>query len=223
MDPGYWISATFAVLLGAIGVRTEETPRHAVLVEDGAYEIRRYEPWLAARTRVEGGMKASSSPAFRTLASYIFGANRARQPIAMTAPVVMEPPAAELIPMTAPVTMAPGTNSTEMRFMVPSRYTRETVPAPLDARVEIVEVPAEDLAVVRFSGTLSEEAVAECLRELRRWIAARSDYEAAGPYRVAGYDSPFTLPFMRRNEVMLPVKPRAPDATPPPATPAPSS
>lgn len=216
MDIGYWLITALSALLGTFGLRLEENPRHETLVQESAYEIRRYDPHLAIRTRVDGGMKASSGTAFRTLAGYIFGNNRSRATVAMTAPVTMEPPS-EKVAMTAPVTMAPGAGSTEMRFVIPSRYTRETVPEPADPRVEVIDVPAETVAVVRFTGLLTEDAVAECRQELEKWLAAREDWVAAGPYRVAGYDPPFTLPFLRKNEVMIPVKPRAPETSPPAA------
>lgn len=201
MDIGYWLVTALSALLGTFGLRMEENPRHETLVQDSAYEIRRYDPYLAIRTRVDGGMRASSGTAFRTLAGYIFGDNRSRATVAMT----------------APVTMAPEAGSTEMRFMIPSGYKRETVPEPADPRVEVIDVPAETVAVVRFTGLLTEEAVAECRRELEKWLAAREDYVADGPYRVAGYDPPFTLPFLRRNEVMIPVKPRETGTSPPAA------
>lgn len=193
-----------------VGIRTEETPRYETIVKDGDHEIRRYAPYLVATTRASGSREEASNQSFRILAGYIFGNNRTRESISMTAPVVMTPESTK-IPMTAPVVMTPDGESWEMAFVLPARFTRETLPVPVDPRVAIREMPAEDLAVVRFSGSVNQEEALKQERGLRDWCTRTQGqaYEAAGTYRFAGYDPPWTLPPLRRNEVMIPVKRRA--------------
>lgn len=193
-----------------VGIRTAQEPRHEVLVKDGVHEIRRYAPYIVATTSSAGDRDASANDSFRLLAGYIFGNNRARESIEMTAPVVMKAEGTS-IEMTAPVVMAPDGERWTMAFVLPERFTLENVPMPVDPRIEIREVPAEDLAVVRFSGIADQQAILAQERKLRAWLgqAQGHAYEALGGYRYAGYDPPFTLPFLRRNEVMIPVKPAA--------------
>lgn len=208
-------AAIGAVALGActvIGVRagTEEPP-YDILARQGEVEIRRYAPRLAAETLVEGagGEEAARTIGFRRLAGYIFGANRPAAKIAMTAPVEQAASADPVrIAMTAPVAQAAeGPDAWRIRFFMPARWTRETLPEPTDPKVAIVEVPGEVMAVRRFSGLPSAEAVrAEAARlgealEHGPWVAE-------GPILAWFYDPPWTLPPLRRNEVAVRVVPR---------------
>ena len=167
-----------------------EEPRHAVVERVGEVEIREYVPRLAAEVTVEGDEEAARSAGFRSLAAYIFGKNRTGKDIAMTAPVAAQP-------------SAPGRWT--IRFFMPSEYNDQTLPAPADPAVRIVAVPAETMAVLRFTGSRSAEAMARGRAELLRALRA-------GPWVVAGepvdwfYDPPWTLPMLRRNEVAVPVR-----------------
>lgn len=203
-DLGYWLATAFSALLGTVGIRMEETPDYRTLRSEGRFEIRAYGPLLVAETRDPGSPREAADVSFRRLAAYIFGANTAGAKIAMTAPVTMAR-AGEKIAMTAPVTMEPAGTESVMRFVVPSKFTRETVPQPTDAGVVLRELPAETVAVVRYSGRSTPQAVEECERALREWLSAKR-IGAEGPARIANYDSPFALPFLRRNEVMIPVQ-----------------
>ncbi|MFN3429916.1 MAG: SOUL family heme-binding protein [Candidatus Sericytochromatia bacterium] len=191
-------------LANVFGVRLEEHPRHQMLVREADKEIRRYGARLIVTTRAEGSREATQSRNFRVLAAYIFGNNRQRDRIAMTTPVIQRGEGAP-IAMTAPVVMTPDGSSWAMSFILPSRYTPDTVPVPNDPRIELVEEPAEEVAVIRFSGVPRDRVLRAKARELQRWLDARADYESAGPYRFAAYDPPFTVPFLRRNEIMIPV------------------
>jgi hypothetical protein len=188
------------LLLGAcslVGVRSgTEQPAYEVVDRlGGGAEVRRYGPRLAAETAVPGpdGWDTRGA-AFRTLAGYIFGDGRPEGPkIAMTAPVEIDG------------TAAPG--GLVMRFFMPASHTRATLPEPADGRVRIVEVPAGTAAVLRFAGSTGAAAVAAREAELARALAG-SAWEAAGPAVAMFYDPPWTLPFLRRNEVAVPVRPR---------------
>jgi hypothetical protein len=196
-----FVSALGALVAGAcsvVGVSDTPEPPHAVLERLGeAAEVRRYAPRVAAEATIEGGGR---NAAFGLLFDYITGANDGGAKIAMTTPVATEEAGAK-IAMTAPVAEGDGFS---MRFFLPEGYTAETAPRPQDPRVRIVALPAEEVAVLRFSGARDAGALAEKRRALEALIAA-SDWEAAGPAQSWFYDPPWTLPPMRRNEIAIPV------------------
>ena len=202
--------ATLAVesVAGFFGVRLYEEPRYAVEARlDAGVEIRRYEPRLAAEVVIAGATPDEElERAFRALFAYIAGANAGSaggEKIAMTAPVeVARQP--ERIAMTAPVETVRGDTGTRMRFFLPARFTRETAPTPSDLRVRIVDAPPETLAVLRFSGTASDGEIAQRRGALLRALEA-SRWRPDGEPVAFFYDAPFTLPFVRRNEVAVPV------------------
>ncbi len=184
---------------------TVEQPLYDVIATVDGVEIRQYGPRLAAETDMAGsdGIEAGQGSAFMRLAGFIFAQNRQGPEVAMTAPVAMQS-AAEPIAMTAPVAMEPGEEQGTMRFFMPAEYTLETLPKPGDDRVRIVTVPAQTLAVVRFSGELTDEAVAEQTTQLLRTIAG-SEWTVTGVPGVFGYDAPGTPLDQRRNEVFVEV------------------
>jgi hypothetical protein len=198
-----------SLLLGAcsvVGIRSgTEEPRFEVLDRVGEAEIRRYAPRIAAETTVPGAEEAARTEGFRRLAGYIFGGNAKRDRIAMTAPVAQA--RGERIAMTAPVAQAGDAAGWRIRFFMPAAYTMETLPVPDDARVALVEVPAETVAVLRFSGLPGAAAVARNAATLSAALET-SRWAAAGPAQAWFYDPPWTVPALRRNEIAAPVVPR---------------
>lgn len=186
------------------GIRTEETPKFSVVAEDGDKEIRRYAPQIQVRTWVEGDYEASTKTAFRKLFDYISGNNSIQRSIPMTAPV-MQARAAEKVVMTAPVIRSPGAGGWTMAFIAPEQYTLETVPKPIDPRIELVETPAKTVAVVRYTGSLSEDTIERYGAELTEWLQGHG-YRPLSQPQSAGYDPPWTLPFLRRNEVQIEIQ-----------------
>lgn len=185
------------------GVRSgTEEPRFEALGSEAGLEIRRYAPRLAAETTVAGDEEAARSEGFSRLARYIFGGNQGSARIAMTAPVAQD---SMRIAMTAPVAQAATAEGYRIRFFLPA--TLRDPPAPLDARVSIVEVPAETVAVLRFTGVPSPVAVAEARARLEAALPA-TRWAAAGEVVGWFYDPPWTIPALRRNEVAVPVVPR---------------
>jgi hypothetical protein len=202
------LGALVAALL-ALPARAEtEEPRYDVIEKQGDMEIRRYAPRLAAEVVVRADEEDARNAGFRLLADYIFGNNTARQEIAMTAPVAQQAARSEKIAMTAPVAQSREAGGAwRVRFFMPSRYTIATLPKPNNPDVEIVELPGETMAVLRFSNSRSAERVAEKTAELFRALD-RSRWIAAGEPVAWFYDPPWTLPFFRRNEVAVPVRAR---------------
>lgn len=201
-----------------VGVRdgTEEPAYEVVGLVNGA-EVRRYGPRLAAEVTVGGDEVAARSEGFSPLARFIFGANEGGAKVAMTAPVAQAP--AEKIAMTIPVVQGRANGGEwTIRFFMPSQYTEETLPRPKDERVRIITVPGETYAVLRFRGSTGPDAVAA---QKQRLMAAL----ATGPWAAAAepeawfYDPPWTIPNLRRNEVVVRVAPREPVIPPAPAAP----
>jgi hypothetical protein len=204
-----------APLLGActvLGMRTTEEPPFSVIERLGQAEIRRYGPRLLAEVEVEGDEQAARNQGFRPLAAYIFGENRSAERIGMTAPVVQQggpQPAGERIGMTAPVVQQGVVQQGEagrwrIGFLMPARYTRETLPLPRDARVTLRELPEETLAVLRFAGLPDEAAVRAAEARLAVALGA-SAWRVSGPGGTWFYDPPWTIPALRRSEVWRPV------------------
>ena len=183
-----------------------ENPKYNVITTDGDFEIREYQPMIAAEVTTTGEREKASNEAFRILAGYIFGKNIANDKIAMTAPVTVNNTKSEKIAMTSPVTYNESNNGEwNMRFMMPSKYTLETLPKPKDERIKFVEVRSEKFVVLRFSWWWSDSNINKHREMLEKYIADK-DIKTEGSYIFAGYNSPFTLPFLRRNEAMFKIK-----------------
>ena len=194
--------------LGAGAAMAIEIPQYRVLEQEGAYELREYAPYLLAETEVDSGFMNAGNVAFGRLFRYISGANSAQAEIAMTAPVEQGRQAeGEKIAMTAPVEQSRGEGVYRVGFVVPRKYSRDTVPKPLDPRVAIREVGARKVAVWRYSGRWTEENFREHEQQLRQILARkRLQAEPGDSAIIARYDAPFMPWFMRRNEVIIPLR-----------------
>lgn len=198
-----WMLAVLFVL--AVSVRAEaemykgnETPDYVVESAEGAVEVRRYEPHIAAEVTVSGDRDAAINAGFRVLAGYIFGGNEARAKVAMTTPVTQVP--SQKIAMTTPVTQTGSDQQWTVQFMMPTTYTMDTLPKPKDARIRFVTTKPKRMIVLRFSGLSTTGALAGRADELRAWAKANGRTIAGQPQYMF-YDAPFTLPWNRRNEV----------------------
>jgi len=195
------VAATTAFATGTTGSDGIETPEYQVERTLEAFEIREYRSRLVAEVEVEGSAKQASNNGFRILAGFIFGGNTSRQAVDMTAPVDLR--ASEKIAMTAPVDRRREGERWKVTFTMPSKYTAETLPVPSDDRIVVVEVPAKRYAAVRFSGAPSERALKSRIAEFRDAVTAEGIETTGGAVIYSRYDPPWTLPFMRRNELML--------------------
>lgn len=193
---------------GIFGSRVEQADYTVVKTMNG-YEIREYPAHIVAQTTVQGSYGESMSNGFRIVAGYIFGGNTKRESIAMTAPVVAQKEegsqASERIAMTAPVVATDEGDSQVISFGMPRSYTLETLPKPNDPRVKIVMIPARKYAVVRFSWYRSDARVKSMQAKLLSALA-RDGIVAEGSTAYAGYNAPWTPPWMTRNEVFVEVK-----------------
>ncbi|MGI4943599.1 MAG: SOUL family heme-binding protein [Janthinobacterium lividum] len=194
----------FVSACSVVGIRSgTEEPHYDVVERVGDAELRAYAPRLAAETVVSGSAEAARGEGFRRLAGYIFGGNAGGSRIAMTAPVAQaDAGAGQRIEMTAPVAQAPTGAGWSIRFYLPADIADP--PAPRDARVRIVTIPGETMAVLRFSGVASDGAIA-AQRARLLGLLAPGVWAPSGPPVTWFYDPPWTLPPFRRNEVAVPV------------------
>lgn len=212
-------------VLGRIGV---ETPKYEVIFKGSDYEIREYQPSVVAEVTYDPSQmkKGGKDGGFMILANYIGAIGNPcnikpesqieGEKIAMTAPVFTHEssPQSQPIAMTAPVMTAEQTTDDEsghtkklvtMQFVLPSDYTMENVPRPIDPSVSVKEVPARKYGVVTFSGVADEALVQTMVQKLRKSLED-GGYQVTGDYVLGRYNPPWTLPFLRTNEVMLPVE-----------------
>ena len=188
-----------------VGIRETEEPSYRVIDRTGRVEGREYAPRIAAETSVPGGEMGARSTGFRRLAGYIFGDNRPRAKIAMTAPVAQEK---ETIAMTAPVVQSGGgAGPWTIRFFMPAKYTMATLPEPNNPAVKLVEVPGETVAVLRYAGSTAPENVAAKQGELVQALRTGA-WQPVGPPVTWFYDPPWTLPPFRRTEAAVAVSRR---------------
>jgi hypothetical protein len=176
-------------------------PKYSVERKTSEYEVRVYAPTIVAQTLVESAFDEAGNKAFRILADYIFGNNRAKTKIAMTAPVSQQA-VSEKIAMTAPVSQTKKGSGFLVQFTMPEEYTMATLPEPVDARVQLVEVPSRKVAVYRYSGSWSEDRYKDKLKEFEKALA-RDNLKTIGEPVFARFNSPFQLWFLRRNEIWL--------------------
>ena len=192
------------MLLAGYGMAIEE-PAYTVTEQAAPFELRTYQPKIVAEVVVSGSMDEASSKGFRLLANYIFGNNAASsggsEKIQMTAPVGMEP-RSEKIRMTAPVSMQESDGRWRVSFVMPSHYTMETLPRPNNAAVTLRQIPETRYAVIRFSGLAGAKRVAQKTQDLQAWLEEKG-LTARGAPELARYNPPWTLPFLRRNEILL--------------------
>ncbi|MDT7953165.1 MAG: heme-binding protein [Acetobacteraceae bacterium] len=208
--------AIIAGLLSAgcsvFGIRNEQTPSYSVErtvgPTDYRVEVRQYGPRLVAETTVAGSEFEARSKGFRTLAGYIFGGNSASQSIAMTAPVAQSKArSGQTIDMTAPVGQSRGADGRwTIRFFMPDKYTIDTIPKPNDPAVQLRTVPAQIIAVHRYSGSTSAASVHEEEQRLMA-VAAQAGLQTESEPFTWFYDPPWTLPPLRRNEAAVLVQP----------------
>jgi hypothetical protein len=172
-----------------------EEPRFTVLVSEPPFEVRRYAAFTVAQTQIQGDFDAASRSGFRRIASYIFGDN-----------VQADVGSQRKISMTAPVTVAPETNGWRVQFVMPSAENVQTLPQPLNPQIQLRPVPEHDAVSVRFSGFTTQASIQEQTDRLRVWATSKN-LKLSPTAQVARYDDPFTLPWNRRNEILIDLMP----------------
>lgn len=193
------------VLAAACATERVEEPSFKLQMSEGNFQVREYAPTIVAETTVQGDAWGSRFEGFGPLADYIFAKGRDGQKIAMTAPVTQAP--REKIAMTAPVTQQVSTgDSWTIAFTMPAGSTMQSLPAPASPDVKLVEEPARRMAVYSFTGLASATDMEAASKALLQKVNAAGLTPRSEPV-FAFYDPPWTLAFLRRNEVMIEVAP----------------
>ena len=198
-----WIIVAVAILGGVLWgpiVSNVEQAKYTVVESHNDIELRDYAPMIVAEAEVSGERAQAINQGFRIIADYIFGNNAAAQKVAMTAPVIQQQ--SEKIAMTAPVMQQSRGDVWNVRFVMPASYTLETLPKPNNPAVKLKEVQGRRFAVIRFSGGSGEENLKKHKHALLEFISAQKLGALSEP-TYAFYNPPWTLPFLRRNEVMV--------------------
>jgi len=170
-----------------------EEPKFEVILSEGQYEVRRYAPMLIAETLADGDMDEASNKGFRVIADFIFGNNQ------------MADASSEKIAMTAPVTVeSQSNNEWRVNFVMPSRYTLETIPKPKNSAVRLKEISSKTFVVLKYSGFNTIAKVEAKTQEAKEW-ALQKNFKIIGTPQLSRYDPPWTLPMFRRNEIMVEV------------------
>lgn len=180
-----------------------EQPDYKLVTSKENIEIRDYAPMILAEVEVSGERKQAISEGFKVLADYIFGNNTSNKKIEMTAPVTNE--LGEKMAMTAPVLQEQHMDKWKVRFVMPKKYSFETIPKPNSKDVILTPLPARRFAAIRFSGLADNENIKLHTDQLEAYILAEK-LKPIGGSVLAFYNPPWTLPFLRRNEVMIEVE-----------------
>ena len=174
-------------------------PKYTVESKVEEYEVRLYSSTIVAQTLIESAFEDAGSKAFRILADYIFGKNKTKTKIAMTAPVSQQP-TSQKIEMTSPVSQIKSAGGYLVQFTMPDEFKMDTLPDPIDERVKLVEIPARRVAVHSYTGSWSEDRYKEKLEKFNKALQ-RDNLRVVGEPIFARFDSPFQLWFLRRNEI----------------------
>lgn len=179
-------------------------PEYIIISKEGNYELREYPKIVRVTAFVAGDFNSSQKESFNKLFDYISGKNTAKKDIPMTAPVFMEGKGQE-ISMTAPVLMEESEKGWRMSFVLPQVYTLDSAPQPLDNSLRLEELKDKKYASLRFSGFFSESNFLDRSKDLTAWINKNNFKIVGSPIR-AGYNPPWTLPPLKRNEILIPVE-----------------
>ena len=202
----WWIAAGGVLVLagalyGPISSNVEH-PKYSVVKKDGNIEICDYPSMIVAEVDVSGERDPALNQGFREIANYIFGNNLSSRKVGMTAPVTQQ--ASQKIAMTTPVTQQGDGKNWQVRFIMPAKYTMQTLPKPNNPSVKLKEIDSEMFAVIRFSGLAGKASLDRHTKELEAYLRS-NNMKALGAPTYAFYNPPWTLPFLRRNEIMIEV------------------
>jgi len=186
------IIALFIIIYTNISMALEE-PKYQILKSNNNYEIREYNDRLAVEVTY-----SNEDSGFRYLFNYISGENTTSEKVSMTVPVTQS----VKIDMTAPVTQSKKDGKLVMQFYLPSKFTINTAPKPTNPKVSLVVLEGDIYAVIKYSGRATDKNFQKHYKELKEYLI-KDNINFVEPAIKSTFDGPFTLPILRRNEVMM--------------------
>lgn len=166
-----------------------EEPHYTIVESEKNIEIRDYDPIIVAEVEVSGERKEAIQEGFKALAEYIFGNNEAKKRLNMTKPVLQEQQM----------------HVWKVRFVMEKKYTLTTIPKPNREDITLIGIQAKRFATIRFSGTTDDKNIHNHLKILQSYISSKK-IKSMGGAIFAFYNPPWTLPFLRRNEVLIEIE-----------------
>jgi len=191
-----FILALLAYFSVSVPAMSYEEPEYNIVKKTYIYEVRQYKKRAVAEV-----IYGEEDSGFRMLFDYISGSNKGSKEVEMTIPVTQS----KEIDMTVPVTQSASDGEMSMSFFLPKQYSKQNAPEPNDERVKIIDLPEEYFAVISYSGFASDSNFEEHHTELKAALN-KDGMVIKGPPIKATYNSPFTPPFLRRNEAMYPIE-----------------
>lgn len=207
-----WITLTLVLLIltwiiwSFLVIKSIETPHYDVLEIRKWYELREYKDYIVAQVEIIWEREEAINAWFRILAHYIFWGNAKKQSISMTAPVNDIEQKSVNISMTAPVNdIQTSSNSHLVQFILPSKYTLETLPAPNDARIKIKTVEGYTAAAMRYTLWATDKKIKNYKTQLNNYLK-KDNLKIVWKVISAQYNPPLSFPLMRRNEIIAEIR-----------------
>ncbi|MGB1843666.1 MAG: SOUL family heme-binding protein [Thalassobaculaceae bacterium] len=188
-----------AAMIGPI-MSNVEVPAYKIVKKEQNIEIRQYPPLIIAEVKTAGSRQDAIGDGFRILADFIFGNNEGEKQLSMNGPITQQQ--GIKIAMTAPVQQEKTDTEWAISFIMPSKFSIDTIPNPINDRIKIIQIPSKRYAVITFSGRSTEANLTKHTNELEIYMNG-SSYSKVGNAKYAFYNPPWTLPFLRRNEVQF--------------------
>jgi len=205
----FQITFLLLTLFKGTAVMAIEEPDYEVLSSSEDYETRRYPAFNVAEVELPGSSGDVDNQAFRILAGYIFGKNRARTRIGTSGSLESSIENESIkMAMTAPVMSADSDvrdNIAVIAFVMEGKFSLDELPEPIDSRIRLRRQPPRVMAVREYSGRWTPENYQEHKDSLLQTLQ-RDGVSTRGPVILARYNSPFTPWFLRRNEVMIQIE-----------------
>lgn len=174
-------------------MKNTEQPDYRVVMSKQNIQVRDYPHMIFAEVEVEGLRKQAIREGFQILADYIFGNNTQKKGVDQEG---------EKIAMTAPVMQEKHLSHWKVRFVMPKSYNLETLPTPQNKKIHLICTHPKRFAAIRFSGLPSDENLKQQTQRLQDYIKEEK-LKPIGNTLLAFYNPPWTLPFLRRNEIMI--------------------
>lgn len=161
-------------------------------------EIRQYDSYYQAYVSYDS---INQNKAFSKLFNFISGSNKISEDLNMTTPVKLDMTAPVKLDMTAPVKVDANMEVFNgMAFVMPNNFNPQIVPN--DPDIQIQKIESKKVASIKFSGLMKQKNIDEKYNQLKL-ILDEKGYKYEEGYVYAGYNGPYVLPFLRRNEVWV--------------------